>query len=297
MFGNARLWVKNLGVQHVRQRDRSRSDLRSRHGRARGASGRPREPDRSASCASPSWPSSSFRTCTTRIYLDPDGPQPFQPATTSKAPDVNGSFFNHYQNAVHQQDQQVASMLAPLARDRLRQAHGHRLHERSRRSVSRARPDGPHLQRVRRRDQSARLDRRAARACSTKDESARSCRRSGRVRVPCRHRADHARPDGRVDDPGIAQYKAKMLGTSLLGPSSRRGPLPLTNCAGVWSCAFENWGYMQKNRKLEARSWNEGWQCFDLLNDPFELENLGAQACPDLERLALETFKRLPGTD
>ena len=71
--------------------------------------------------------------------------------------------------------------------------------------------------------------------------------------------------------------------------------MPLTNCAGVWSCAFENWGYMQRNLKLEARSWDLGWKCFDVEKDPLELQNLGPERCRELEDLAMKTFGRLPG--
>jgi arylsulfatase A-like enzyme len=100
---------------------------------------------------------------------------------------------------------------------------------------------------------------------------------------------------GVLDDQEIAPYRQKMLGTSLLRPQTTVRPLPLTNCAGVWSCAFENWGYMRGARKLAARSWNEGWECFDLANDPYEHDDLGPAACGELERLAQGTFGRLPG--
>jgi hypothetical protein len=52
---------------------------------------------------------------------------------------------------------------------------------------------------------------------------------------------------------------------------------------------------MRKNMKLEARSWNEGWRCFDLARDPLENNPLPAEDCGDLKARALATFGRLPG--
>src|SRR5687768_16852557 len=75
---------------------------------------------------------------------------------------------------------------------------------------------------------------------------------------------------GVPDDPRLARYREKMPGHSLLRPEITTEPLPLTNCAGVWSCAFENWGYMQGSRKLEARAWDRGWHCYDVEADPLE---------------------------
>jgi hypothetical protein len=63
----------------------------------------------------------------------------------------------------------------------------------------------------------------------------------------------------------------------------------------VWSCAFENWGVMQKNLKLEARSWDPGWKCYDVEADPGERADLGVDACGGLLGAAMSTYGRLPG--
>jgi arylsulfatase A-like enzyme len=97
------------------------------------------------------------------------------------------------------------------------------------------------------------------------------------------------------DDPRIGEYRRKMPGHSLLEAELTTQPIPMTNCAGVWSCAFENWGYMQQNRKLEARSWDRGWQCFDVRTDPEEQRPLDLELCADLVQLAERDFGRLPG--
>jgi arylsulfatase A-like enzyme len=100
---------------------------------------------------------------------------------------------------------------------------------------------------------------------------------------------------GVLDDPGIAKYKAKMPGRSLLRPLEPAPPMPLTNCAGVWSCAFENWGIMQGALKVEARAWDPAWHCYDVERDPYESKSLDSPSCRALEQLAWTTFGRLPG--
>jgi arylsulfatase A-like enzyme len=102
---------------------------------------------------------------------------------------------------------------------------------------------------------------------------------------------------GVPDDPRIRPYREKMPGHSLLGRELTTEPLPLTNCAGVWSCAFENWGFMQGSRKLEARSWDNGWNCYDVATDPLEQTRLPLEECDDLLKLANKTYGRLPGKD
>jgi arylsulfatase A-like enzyme len=100
---------------------------------------------------------------------------------------------------------------------------------------------------------------------------------------------------GLLDAPQLAKFKEKWLGHSLLRPELTTDPLPMTNCAGVWSCAFENWGYMRKNMKIEARAWDNGWHCYDVAADPDEADPLSPERCGDLQDLAFKQFGRLPG--
>src|SRR5262249_21423606 len=99
---------------------------------------------------------------------------------------------------------------------------------------------------------------------------------------------------GVLDDPGIAKYRTKMPGRSLLRPLGDPPVLPLTNCAGVWSCAFENWGVMQGPLKVEARAWDPAWHCYDVERDPNEATNLTSPACHALASIAMKTYGRLP---
>ncbi len=100
---------------------------------------------------------------------------------------------------------------------------------------------------------------------------------------------------GLWDSPEVGKYKSKMLGHSMLRPELTEEALPMSNCAGVWSCAFENWGYMRRNMKIEARAWDTGWKCYDVERDPFETTDLGVAACGDLLDRTIKTFGGLPG--
>jgi len=54
---------------------------------------------------------------------------------------------------------------------------------------------------------------------------------------------------------------------------------------------------MQGPRKLEARSWDVGWNCYDVETDPFEQSRLPLDQCDDLLKVAQKTYGRLPGKD
>jgi len=294
MFGNARLWVKNLGVRFFV----SATDLDPTCDLDMGAPEElladhvNRQIDQ---LREPFLAVIQLSNVHYPYHLDPHGPQPFQPATTSKDPDVNGSFFNHYQNAVHQQDQKLASIFRHLQNSDFGKRtvvvytsdHGEAFREHNQMghtfSVFDEEIKVPGW-----------ID--APAGLLGADERANLKKKKNEFVFHVDIAPTILDLMGVWDDPKLLAFKSKMLGTSLLRPELTERPLPLTNCAGVWSCAFENWGYMQKSRKLEARSWNEGWQCFDLATDPFELENLGEAGCGDLKRRALETFGRMPGT-
>jgi len=97
------------------------------------------------------------------------------------------------------------------------------------------------------------------------------------------------------DAPEIQPYLSLTSGVSLLRPGVNEQMMTLTNCAGVWSCAFENWGVIQGWRKVQAREWDTRWRCHDLRSDPKEQKDLGEAACADLIAFAKAKFTRLPG--
>ena len=295
MFGNARLWVKNLGVD----RFCSATDLDPTADLDMGAPegflaervnreiGELKEPFLAVvQLSNVHYP----------YYLDPAGPQPFQPATTSKAADDNQAFKNLYKNAVHQQDVHVAEMLRHL-----------RSTDFGKRTVVVYTSD--HAEAFREHGQ-------MGHTFSVFDEEVKvpgwvdappgtlseaESRALGEKRNEFTYHPDLTATIidllGLWDARELAPFKERMIGHSLLRSGSNERALPMTNCSGVWSCAFENWGYIHKNMKLEARAWDTGWKCYDLLADPEERTNLGPEACGDLKQRALETFKRVPGGD
>ena len=95
---------------------------------------------------------------------------------------------------------------------------------------------------------------------------------------------------------GWSEHQAAIEGRSLLEPGhDPEVTRVLTNCSGVWGCAFENYGVMRGFRKLHAREWDHDWLCYDLKADPAERAPLPAEDCLDLRRVADETFGDLPG--
>lgn len=295
MFGNVRLWVKNLGVNHRV----TATELDPTADLDMGAPEKYLAEHVSQNIGSLKEPFLAVVQMSNvhyPYYLDPALPTPFQPWTTSKAPEENPYFKNFYQNSVYQQDLHIAKMIAAL----------------------KASPFGKNTVIVYTSDhaEAFREHGQMGHTFSIFDEE---------VHVPAwidappgtltddevknlRDKRDEylfhvdVAPTvldllGVPDDPRLRDYRAKMFGHSLLGPELSSDPLPLTNCAGVWSCAFENWGFMQGSLKLEARSWDYGYNCYDVAADPFEKSPRPAEECGDLLALAQKTFQRLPGKD
>jgi glucan phosphoethanolaminetransferase (alkaline phosphatase superfamily) len=102
---------------------------------------------------------------------------------------------------------------------------------------------------------------------------------------------------GLLDEPQLAGHRKKMVGHSFLrpfGPERDSMTLQLTNCSGVWGCAYKNWGVMRGSRKVEGREWYAGWRCFDVLADPQETKDLGQAGCGDLMDFANKAFGEPP---
>jgi glucan phosphoethanolaminetransferase (alkaline phosphatase superfamily) len=99
---------------------------------------------------------------------------------------------------------------------------------------------------------------------------------------------------GLWDEPAMRPFRARMMGHPLTRPERTVEPVPLTNCTWVWECAFRNWGMMQGPMKIEAREWDHEFHCFNVLDDPEELTNLGEEACAPMPDLARATFFEMP---
>jgi glucan phosphoethanolaminetransferase (alkaline phosphatase superfamily) len=221
-------------------------------------------------------------------------PQPFQPASTSKAPEKSAEFFNYYKNAIHQQDLHLAKLLAALKQSPAgartvvvyTSDHGEAFREHHQMGHTFSIYDEEVLV-------PAWID--APEGTLSEEE---------RAHLLSKKDAFSFHPDlsatildllGVWDDPKIARFRQRIIGTSLLRPELNERALPMTNCSAVWSCAFENWGMMRGHMKLEARAWDPGFHCWDLKIDPEETLDLGAAACGDLEARALSIFGRKPG--
>jgi glucan phosphoethanolaminetransferase (alkaline phosphatase superfamily) len=295
MFGNVRLWVKNLGATHMV----TATDLDPTSDLDMGAPekyladhvsqniGKLKEPFMAVvQLSNVHYP----------YYLDPSLPTPFEPWTTSKAPEENAHFKNFYQNSVYQQDLHVARMLAALRASPAGKntvvvytsdhAEAFREHGQMGHTFS-IFDEEVHVP--------AWIDAPPGTLTEIEQKSLRDKRNEFLFHVDVAPTVLDL--IGVPDHPGLAKYREKMPGHSLLRPELTTEALPLTNCAGVWSCAFENWGFMQGPRKLEARSWDTGWNCYDVEADPLEQTRLPLEQCDDLLQLAQKTYGRLPGKD
>jgi arylsulfatase A-like enzyme len=293
MFGNARLWVKNLGVSQFV----SATELDPVADLDMGAPEHLLADHVSRNVVALREPFVAvvqFSNVHYPYYLDEDGPMPFQPMGTSKAPKDNQAFFNLYLNAVHQQDRHVARMVEAVRTGRLGERtvivytsdHGEAFREHHQMGHTFSVFDEEiHVP--------AWID--APPGMLSAEQERNLAAKRNEFSFHSDLGATLIDLLGVLDDPGLARYRPRIAGTSLLRREKNDRPMPLTNCAGVWSCAFENWGYMQKNMKLEARSWDRKWHCYDLATDPYEENDLGAERCGGLTPLALRTFGRLPG--
>ena len=293
MFGNVRLWVKNLGVRKFV----SATELDPTADLDMGAPEHllaERVNAEIGSLVEPYFAVIQLSNVHYPYYVDETGPQPFQPATTSKAPDENTAFLNFYQNAVYQQDQHVARMLQFLrttpagARTVIvyTSDHGEAFREHNQMGHTFSIFDEEvHVPMW--------ID--APPGTLTDAEIANLRKKKNAFLFHIDLAPTVLDLLGLHDAPEIDRYRTHMHGHSLLRSELSEQPVPMTNCAGVWSCAFENWGAMQRNMKLEARSWDNGWHCYDLEADPKEREILPVEKCGDLHQFAMKTFGRLPG--
>ncbi|MCU0694752.1 MAG: sulfatase-like hydrolase/transferase [Polyangiaceae bacterium] len=225
-------------------------------------------------------------------YRVDDSFAPFQPCTDSKAPEENAAFFNRYRNAVVLHDRALGELIESV----------------------RAADFGPRTVIVYTSDhgEAFREHNQLGHGLSIFDEEVHV---PGWVDAPdgTLTQAERARlaeastafiwhldiaPTlldlmGVWDALELRRHRLQMPGTSLLrGVTS--APVAISNCAAVWGCPFRSWGMMQGSKKLEAREWDGAWHCFDVLQDPAERRDLGAQMCGDLAQLAEGQLGGLP---
>lgn len=100
---------------------------------------------------------------------------------------------------------------------------------------------------------------------------------------------------GLWDAPQMDAFKQGIVGRSWIRPVQDAGVIAMTNCSGVWGCAFRNWGVMHGFKKLHAREWDSQWRCFDVKADPQEKQDLGPAGCSELVPIAERVHRGFPG--
>lgn len=295
MFGNARLWVKNLGVE----RFLSATDFDPQCDLDMGAPERvlaDRLSREFETLQEPFFAVVQLSNAHYPYYIEPELPQPFQPAALSKAPEDIQLFYNYYLNSIHQQDIHLGRLLSHIRSLELGQRtvivyvsdHAESFREHGNLGHTYSVLDSEiHVP--------AWIDAPAGTLTQSEATSLVASENAAATQIDLN--ATMLDLLGLWEAAEIEHYRQRIAGDSLLRPERTLRMLPMTNCSGVWSCAFENWGVLHGWRKLEAREWDHQWHCYDLQADPKEKRDLGAEACPDLVEFAMQTFGRLPGAN
>ncbi len=227
-------------------------------------------------------------------YLVDETNAPFQPASPSKAQSDNEAYRNLYKNAVHRQDETIARLIEHVRSLPLSERtvifytadHGEQFREHGQLGHTGSLFDVEiHVP--------AWLD--APGEQLTNEEQ----RHLANNRDAYVFHTD-VTPTlldlmGLWDAPELAPFVEPMVGRSLLRPLEREPLVAMTNCSGVWGCAFENWGVMRGSHKLIAREWDNGWLCYDVSADVDELSPLALTHCGELLTAAERVFQALPG--
>lgn len=226
--------------------------------------------------------------------VDPED-SPFQPSLSSKAPEDNEAYRNFYKNAVYLQDKHVGRFLREL-----------RATPAGKRTVVIFTSD--HGESFREHDQvghTGSLYDEELHVPGWVDAPPGTLTDAERKNIEARRELFTFSTDvtptvldlmGLWDDPALTPFKKGIVGQSWIRPPVEPATLAMTNCSGVWGCAFRNWGAMRGNMKLHAREWDTAWRCFDLKADPLEKNDLGPDGCGDLRAFAEKAHDGFPGS-
>lgn len=226
-------------------------------------------------------------------YLVDPNDAPFQPSLPSKDPSDNEAYRNYYKNAVYRQDKAIARLIRFVRS----QPFGDRTvivftsdHGEAFREHGQICHTGAIL------DEEIHVPFWVDAPPGTLTDAERDKLKAQRD-VPSFH-TDMAPTVldlmGLWDAPEVQAFKQKMPGGSLL--RDRGEPtLALSNCSGIWGCAFPNWGMMRGKMKLEGRERDDAWHCYDVIADPAEKHDLGPAACGDLLPKANALYGGPPG--
>ncbi len=225
--------------------------------------------------------------------VDPDD-APFQPASSSKDDDQNDAYHNHYKNAVHLQDKAIGRFM----RDLRATPYGERT------VVVFTADHGEQFREHGQLGHTASLFEEEIHVPGWVDAPPGLLSEDEKKNIEARRDRPVFHTDmtptlldllGLWDAHDLASYREQMPGESWLRAPGEPRTVLMTNCSGVWGCAFENWGVMRGTKKLIAREWDASWLCYDVAADPFEKNDLGPDACGDLRALAEKAHGGMPG--
>jgi membrane-anchored protein YejM (alkaline phosphatase superfamily) len=221
------------------------------------------------------------------------GDRPFQPATESKDPEQNAAFMNHYRNAVYSQDRTIGDLLSSVRSGAAGKRtvviyvsdHGEAFRDHGQLGHTTSLFDEEiHVP--------AWIDAPEGALSPTELAALTAARHAFTWHVDLAPTVLDLL--GVWDSPGVARFRSRMIGTSLLRRQRTAVGIALTNCTDIWGCGYRNWGLMKGSRKLEARESDAAWHCWDVASDPAEQHDLGAVECPSLTRAAAILFGGLP---
>lgn len=228
-------------------------------------------------------------------YLVDEATAPFAPHSPSKAPEDNEAYRNRYLNAVHRQDRTIAELLTWVRQQPWGERtvivytsdHGEQFREHGQLGHTGSLFDVELLV-------PTWIDAPGKALTEGEREALTSYAEAPVFQTDLTSTLLDVMGLWKVD--GWSAHQSAIEGRSLLTPGhDLEVTRVLTNCSGVWGCAFENYGVMRGFRKLHAREWDHDWLCYDVKADPEERAPLPADACLDLRRVADETFGHLPG--
>ena len=291
MFGNARLYVQDIPVSHrcVATELDSMADLDTG---ARDDLASDRAIELWSQLKEPFFAVVHYSANHWPYIYDP-AHAPFQPAELSKAADKNEEFKNYYKDVVYLSDMAVAKLLKHVRSTDSGQRtvvvytsdHGEAFREHWQLGHTSAIYDEEIL-----------VPTWVDAPPGTLSESERASLESAKNDLVWHLDLAPTFLDllGVWDDPALASYRARMMGHPITRPERTVEPVPITNCTWVWECSFRNWGMMQGPMKIEAREWDGEFHCFNVLDDPEELQNLGEAACAPLPALARQVYHVMP---
>ncbi|MBK8256367.1 MAG: sulfatase-like hydrolase/transferase [Polyangiaceae bacterium] len=293
MFANSRLWVQDLPTSH-RIGATDLDPLADIDLGANDAFLTERVEKEIGELKEPFFAVIHFGNTHVPYMVDP-AQSPFQPSEDSKDEAKNEAYKNYYKNAVYLQDKSIGRMLrflkkAPFA-DRTvivyTSDHGEAFREHGQLGHT-----GAIL------DEEIRVPGWVDAPAGTLSDAEKAALEKNKTALLFHTDFTPTMLDlmGLWDEPQIASYKGKMVGHSFIrpfGPERETMTLAMTNCSGVWGCAYKNWGVMRGSLKVEGREWNAGYRCYDVLADPLEKNDLGA-ACNDLVDYANKVFGEPP---